>query len=154
MSRITEECLKNKPKKPLNAYFKFRQDKMKLYKDEEGRNEKAKNDWENIDEKVKETMDKQYKEELEQYKVDFENWKKKFKLTDDDVKNMKEKKESKVEKSKGSKVSKKEEKSAEKGKKNGKKEEKKESPKKDSKSKDAKSKDVKTKNESKPKGKK
>ena len=53
MSRMTEECMKNKPKKPLNAYFKFRGDKMKQYKDEEGRVDKVKNDWENLDEKVK-----------------------------------------------------------------------------------------------------
>lgn len=117
MSRITEDCLKNKPKKPLNAYFKFRGDKMKQYKDEEGRTDKVKAEWENLDAKVKETMDKQYKDDLEKYKADFESWKKKYKLSDDDVKGMKEKKESKVEKAKGSKMSKKEEKSAEKVKK-------------------------------------
>jgi hypothetical protein len=50
--------LKNKPKKPLNAYFKFRGDKMKQYKDEEGRTDKVKAEWENLDAKVKETMDK------------------------------------------------------------------------------------------------
>lgn len=53
MSRMTEECMKNKPKKPLNAYFKFRGDKMKQYKDEEGRVDKVKSDWENLDEKLK-----------------------------------------------------------------------------------------------------
>lgn len=96
MSRISEDCLKNKPKKPLNAYFKFRQDKMKQYKDEEGRGDKVKSDWENLDPKLKDAMDKEYKEELEKYKVDVDSWKKKYKLSDDDVKNMKEKKESKV----------------------------------------------------------
>ena len=42
-----------KPKKPLNAYFKFRSEKWPTYGDVEGKKDLFKKDWENIDPKYK-----------------------------------------------------------------------------------------------------
>lgn len=43
-----------RPKKPLNAYFKFRTERLEHYgKDDKDRVEKCKKDWENIDPKLK-----------------------------------------------------------------------------------------------------
>ncbi len=68
MSRISESALKNKPKKPLNAYFKFRGEKMVEYEGEEDRAKKVKKEWDELDEKVKKGMEAEYKEELDKFK--------------------------------------------------------------------------------------
>jgi len=60
--RLSKEAAENKPKKPLNVYFKFRSEKLALYKDEEGKVKKANKDWENIDPKLKEQMESKFHE--------------------------------------------------------------------------------------------
>jgi hypothetical protein len=49
--------LKHKPKRPQNAYFKFRAKRLAFYKDDEDKMEKVTNDWKNIDEKEKEKLE-------------------------------------------------------------------------------------------------
>lgn len=51
---ISKEAEQNKPHKPLNAYFKFRTEKLNEMKDDPDRVQKAKNLWEEMDEKSKE----------------------------------------------------------------------------------------------------
>jgi hypothetical protein len=129
MSHVSESALKSIPKKPLNAYFKFRGERLIHYAGDEDRVKKVKDEWESMDEKVKEKLDAEYKESLEDYKKELAAWKSKNGVDEEDwkiiVKKEKEiKKAEKSEKSKGSRVSQKEEKKEEK--------------KKDDKSKDAK----------------
>jgi hypothetical protein len=54
MSGRNSDLLKDKPKRPLNFYFKFRAEKLEEYKDEPDKMKKIKKDWKNIDDKVKE----------------------------------------------------------------------------------------------------
>lgn len=105
MSHYTESARKAAPKKPLNAYFKYRQEKLVQFKDDEDKVAKCKKAWNQLDEKVKEKMEKKYKEELEEYKEALEKWKKKFGLDTEDLRaiNKENKKENAVEKSKGNK---------------------------------------------------
>jgi hypothetical protein len=49
--------LKSKPKKPLNAYFKFRQEKLIEYHADEDRNTKVKTEWDGIDTKEKDKLE-------------------------------------------------------------------------------------------------
>jgi uncharacterized protein YdcH (DUF465 family) len=67
-----------RPKRPLNAYFKFRSEKIVQYKDEENRVQKIKSDWNNIDPKVKERMDAEYKSEMEKWKEENAKYEKKY----------------------------------------------------------------------------
>jgi hypothetical protein len=48
---LSKEATENMPKKPLGVYFAFRMDKLNKYKDESKKNDKVKQDWENIDPK-------------------------------------------------------------------------------------------------------
>lgn len=88
---LSKEALDNKPKKPLNAYFAFRLQKANEYKDVEKKGEKIKNDWENLDPKVKDKMQGKFHTELAQYKIDYENWAKKYDVQKDDVRKSKSK---------------------------------------------------------------
>ena len=60
-----------RPKQPANAYFKFRNDFMaqdkKDYPDDKfaERNERCKTEWDNIDPKLKEKLEAEYKKEKE-----------------------------------------------------------------------------------------
>jgi hypothetical protein len=55
--------MKTMPKKPLNAYFKFRVEKMKFYAaGAENPSKLAKQDWENLDEKEKQVLEDRYQE--------------------------------------------------------------------------------------------
>ena len=141
MAGISEEAEKHRPKRPLNSYMRYRQERLAHYKGTEGANKKAQEDWNNIDPALKTKMDAEFEAEKEQYKLDHEAWMKKFKLTEDDLKEERsEKRETKVEKSKGGKSAKEAEKKVEK-KDEKKKEEKKEEKNGRSKSKDEKSKE-------------
>lgn len=80
MSHYTESARKQAPKKPLNAYFKYRQEKLLQFKDDEDKTAKCKKAWNQIDPKEKDKMEKLYKEELEEYKEAVEKWKKKYGL--------------------------------------------------------------------------
>lgn len=51
-------------------------------KDDADRAQKAKSMWEEMDEKSKEELNQDYKENLEKYKKDMENWKKKYNVAD------------------------------------------------------------------------
>lgn len=55
-------------------------------RDDDDRVKKAKDQWENIDPKQKESMEVDYKKELEAFKVDFAVWKKKYNVSDEDAK--------------------------------------------------------------------
>lgn len=46
---LSKEAEEHKPKKPLNAYFKFRTDKLNEMKDDPDRSDKVKGMWENLD---------------------------------------------------------------------------------------------------------
>lgn len=75
---------------------------------EQGKTAKANKEWNSLDDKVRKEMESQYKLELEKYKEDFQIWKRKYKIDDDDldeIKKIEKKSKSlkKVEKSKGSK---------------------------------------------------
>lgn len=51
----------DKPKKPLNAYFKFRAEKLASFGKEEGdKMEKVKKAWDGIDPKIKSKMEEEY----------------------------------------------------------------------------------------------
>jgi hypothetical protein len=50
---MSEEAAKNKPKKPLNAYFKFRANTLKDLDGQDDKMEKVKKLWEEIDPKLK-----------------------------------------------------------------------------------------------------
>lgn len=104
MSRvINESAIKAMPKKPLNAYFNFRTEKLLEYKDDSDRADRVKKEWEGLSAAVKEKMDQNYKLQLEAYKKDFEEWKEKYNLNDKDIQAIKEREKSakKAEKSKG-----------------------------------------------------
>jgi hypothetical protein len=113
---LSKEAMDNKPKKPLVPYYVFKNEKMAAYKDDDKKAEKIKAEWNAIDPKKKENIQEQYKAELEQYKVDFEKWNKKYDVKKDNGKKDKiqPKEEEKTEKSKGTKVEKKEKKEPEK----------------------------------------
>lgn len=114
---ISQEALKQKPKKPLNGYFKFRGEKLKELKEQENRVALVKEEWENLDPKIRAKMDLDYKADIEQWKNDIEAWEKKFGITKEDKKRSKSKERSspKPEKSKGTKDSGKEKKEEKKG---------------------------------------
>jgi len=59
---LSKEAVDNKPKKPANAYFTFRAEKLALYKDDENRIQKAQQDWASIHPKLKKQMESKYHE--------------------------------------------------------------------------------------------
>jgi len=65
------------PKKPLNAYFKFRAEKYAELKDDDDKVAKTKAAWENIDPDYKAKLEAEFKEELEAYKEETEAWRQK-----------------------------------------------------------------------------
>jgi hypothetical protein len=89
---LSKEAEDTKPKKPLNAYFKFRGEKLTDLKDETEKMDKIKVLWGELDPNVKEEMDNEYKTALEKFKKDMEAWKKKYNVTDGDVKRKSKKK--------------------------------------------------------------
>lgn len=104
MSRaINEAAHKAMPKKPLNAYFQFRAEKLIEYKDDEKRTEKVKKEWDGMSEAERGKLDAAYKLELENYKKDFAEWKEKYSVSDKDLEVIKEREKSmkKGDKSKG-----------------------------------------------------
>lgn len=94
-----------KPKRPQNAYFKFRAIKFKEYGDIDGKTEKFKQDWENIDAKLKEKLENEYKDAMEAWKKENETWEKKNGKDEKSKasKSKPKKEETKPEKTKGSK---------------------------------------------------
>ena len=54
---LSAEAEKNKPKKPLNGYFKFRMQKLIEFKGSENRTELVKEAWEKIDPAEKAKLD-------------------------------------------------------------------------------------------------
>jgi hypothetical protein len=67
---LSQEALANKPKRPLNAYFAFRTDRLKEMKDDPDRVQKAKDDWTSIDEKTKRNYEEKFHQEMEDWKVE------------------------------------------------------------------------------------
>ena len=54
---LSEQAQSNKPKRPMNAYFKFRTLKLEEYKDDPKRVDRAKKEWNEIDPKEKEELE-------------------------------------------------------------------------------------------------
>ncbi|XP_031472921.1 uncharacterized protein LOC116245593 [Nymphaea colorata] len=105
MSHVPDSVVKTLPKKPLNAYFKFRGERLTHYKDDEDRVKKVKDEWDTMDAKERAKLEAEYKESLEDYKKEMELWKAKHGVSDEDLKAIKgkDKENKKAEKSKGSK---------------------------------------------------
>lgn len=64
MSHISTALLKTLPKKPLNAYFAFRGDRLLHYAGDDDRVSKVKKEWDTMDEKKKDALEKEYKDAL------------------------------------------------------------------------------------------
>jgi len=67
--------LKEKPKKPLTHYFKFRTERLPALKGADNRAGALKQEWENIPEAVKEAEKEKYKAEMEKYTQLMKEWK-------------------------------------------------------------------------------
>lgn len=92
-----EDAIKNEPKKPLNAYFRFQTaEYKKMDKDEKGKRDKVKEAWDNIDSKEKKKLEEEYAEDKEDYKKEYEEWLDKYGISESDVKEYKKKKRSKA----------------------------------------------------------
>jgi hypothetical protein len=56
------------PKKPLTYYFKWRMQELERRKGEEHINDKLKDEWKLMDEKIKEKENKKFQDELKEWK--------------------------------------------------------------------------------------
>lgn len=112
MSHVSESALKKVPKQPLNAYFKFRAERLADLADEPDRVSKVKQEWEEMPEKERKTLEDDYKEALDHFKKEVQEWKSKNDVDEDDWKVVKERTKvlKKGDKSKGSKATPKDEK--------------------------------------------
>lgn len=112
MSHVSESAIKKLPKQPLNAYFKFRGERLAEMADDPERVSKVKREWDQLPEKEKKGLEDEYKDALEKFKKDLEDWKTKHDVDDADWKVVKDrlKANKKGDKSKGSKAAPKEEK--------------------------------------------
>jgi hypothetical protein len=112
MSHVSESALKKVPKQPLNAYFKFRAERLAEMTDDPDRVSKVKGEWDEMPEKEKKALETEYKDAMEQYKKDLEEWKTKHDVDAEDWKLVKERVKvgKKGDKSKGSKATPKDEK--------------------------------------------
>jgi hypothetical protein len=83
------------PKKPNNAYFKLRIEKMKEYSDDPkfdgNKSDAFKTYWEGISDKQKDEWKEEYQAELDEYKQEYDDWLKKHDLEEEDVKQYKKK---------------------------------------------------------------
>jgi hypothetical protein len=57
MSHISESEIKKLPKKPLNAYFKFRGERLLYHAKEENRTKLVKQEWDELQEKERKKLD-------------------------------------------------------------------------------------------------
>jgi hypothetical protein len=57
MSHISDSEIKKLPKKPLNAYFKFRGERLVYHAKEEDRTKLVKQEWDELPEKEKQKME-------------------------------------------------------------------------------------------------
>ena len=119
---LSKEAEEEKPKRPQNAYFKFRIERLKELEGEEDRGKKVKEEWENIDEDEKARLESEYKDAMDEWKIQMKDWKEKYGIEDDDKrKKSKKKVESspEPEKTKGEKKKKRESNEKDKKKKEG-----------------------------------
>jgi hypothetical protein len=72
MATNIEEALKQKPKKPMNAYFKMRVEKYKEFGDEDGKikAEKFKAFWNDMDEDKKTALNDEFHKNMETWNTD------------------------------------------------------------------------------------
>ena len=104
---LSKEAEEQKPKKPLNAYMRFRNNRMKELGDAEGKNNTVKQEWENMKPEELDKIKKQVDNELIDYEKKLKEWKKKFNIQEEDEKRKKSKErksspeEKKNDKSKG-----------------------------------------------------
>jgi hypothetical protein len=61
MSHLSESDLKSMPKKPLNAYFKYRMERMEAHAGEDYPGKLAQQDWDSLDEEQKKALEDSYK---------------------------------------------------------------------------------------------
>jgi hypothetical protein len=65
-----------RPKRPVSSYFKFRFERLALYKDKTYREQKQliKREWNDMDPKIKEKLGKECQAEMEDWKVKINAW--------------------------------------------------------------------------------
>lgn len=66
------------PKRPLNVYFRFRKEKMDEYKEDPSRAQKIKDEWNALDPKTKGEMEQKYKENIQVWKTQMEDYTQKY----------------------------------------------------------------------------
>lgn len=78
MERVSKSAMKDKPKKPINSVFKFRQAFFKtLDPSIKHRNERAMIAYEDLSDKEKEKLEKEFRKEMETYDDKIKAWRKK-----------------------------------------------------------------------------
>ena len=82
---LSKEAEQNRPRRPLNAYFTYRINKLKELADDSDRNDKIKKMWIDIDPKLKDNLEKQYKNDILTFDDRQQAWKRKFKVSDEDM---------------------------------------------------------------------
>jgi hypothetical protein len=87
MHGIPEEALQARPKKPLNAYFLFRAAKVEELKDNPNKNQLIKQSWEQLDVETRAGMEANYRQDLEKYKIDHDEWMRAYSLTNEQLNN-------------------------------------------------------------------
>ena len=80
-SRVSRSAQKEKPKRPLNPNFKFRSEFLKtLAPDVKHRNERAMVAFDDLSDKERDKMQKEYEKELQAFDDKMKAWKKKFNI--------------------------------------------------------------------------
>lgn len=82
MASKKQEAFANKPKKPLNAYFKLRMEKYKEYGEGDDKKEKFKQFWDSIPDKKKDEYKDEFNVDLENWRNEIKKWQNKYGITD------------------------------------------------------------------------
>ena len=73
----TRSAEKDKPKRPLNGYFRFRVERLKTYdEDDNNKSKKVKIEWDELTQDEKEKYNKAYRKEKEAYDEEMAEWNK------------------------------------------------------------------------------
>ena len=69
---------KDKPSRPLNAYFRFRAKRIaEMGKDEKNRGQKIKLEWDDLSVKEKDKLEQEVKKDMDAYNIELEKWRNK-----------------------------------------------------------------------------
>ena len=80
-SELSRSAAKAKPKKPLNSYFKFRIQELKKYSaDDKNRTYKVKIAFDELPDKEKTKLDKDFQKAMESWRTENDAWRKKYGL--------------------------------------------------------------------------